>query len=95
MLKLMVEITSWVIRILGGLVVLIFVVGIGVLLFGGDSTTFSTTVGLGIIASSILLAIILGATAVLFRLSEQVKETNQNLLDIKNVLVLNSEVKSE
>ena len=80
MLKLYVSITSWIIRIVGIVTILVFLYGLYIFLAN------DTEAGLGVVLGCVVFAVLLGAVAVLFRLSEQ-------LLEIKNILIMHTGVK--
>lgn len=85
MLKIMVSITSLAIQVLYVLAIVLFLWG----LYAIDpfkGSIFDAYQGLYAIVVSIFLVLILGGIAVGFRISEQ-------LLEIKNVLIMNSNVK--
>ena len=80
MLKLYVSITSWIIRIVGIVTILVFLFGLYSIFSGNIQLGFMVVLG------CVVFAVFLGGIAVLFRLSEQATETNQQLLEIKNFL---------
>ena len=80
-LGLYVSITSWIIRIVGIVIILVFFLGL-YNIFSGGNQSLGWIVVLGCVGS----AVVLGGVAVLFRLSEQANETNQQLLEIKTFL---------
>ena len=80
MLEFMVNLTSWVIRAGGAIAMLIGLYGL-IQLFRGEFLW-----GIAGIITGIVFIVILGGVAVAFRISEQ-------LLEIKNILIMNSDVK--
>ena len=68
MLKLYVSITSWIIRIVGIVTILVFLYGLYIFLAN------DTQAGLGVVLGCVVFAVLLGGGAVLFRLSEQLLE---------------------
>ena len=80
-LGLYVSITSWIIRIVGIVTILVFLFGL-YNIFSGNIQA-----GLGVVLGCVVFAVLLGGSAVLFRLSEQ-------LLEIKLFFKYHPELKS-